>query len=168
MTRTFEEVAGGELDALYQGALFLSGGNPDGAERLLVESISLAFRDHTGDRDPEGVQKWLEARLVRSFLRDVQDGPRDLPEETARRVTPDPGTFEALGPDELFSAAATLPAWPRAALWLVLLRRWSYADAASVMGLDEASVEGLLGYRDALLREMLSSSRDGRMGWGAT
>ena len=168
MARTFEEVAGGELDALYQGALFLSGGNADGAERLLVESISLAFRDQPDARDHAGTQRWLEARLVRSFLRTAEDGPQHLPEKTARRVALDPRTFDSLGSDELFSSAATLPARPRAALWLVLLRRWSYADAASVMEVDEASMEGLLGYRDALLREMLSSTRQGRMGWGTT
>jgi DNA-directed RNA polymerase specialized sigma24 family protein len=166
MSRTFEEVAGGELDALYQGALFLAGGNPHGAEPLLVETVSLAFKEHAVDMEAGVVQRWLEARLVRAFLRNVKDGPQHLPEDTALRVSLDPDTFESLGSDELFSAAAVLPAWPRAALWLVLLRRWSYHDAASAMGVDEGSMDGLLRYRDVLLAEMLSSSRGGRTGLG--
>lgn len=168
MSRTFEEIAGGELDALYQGALFLSGGNPQGAELLLVEAVSLAFTEHSGDMEPDVVLRWLEARLVRSFLRNVKDGPHQLPTVTAGHVKLDPSTFESLGSDELFSAAAVLPAWPRAALWLVLLRRWSYGEAASAMGVDEGSMDGLLRYRDVLLAEMLSSSRGGWTGLGIT
>ena len=44
MARTFEELATPELDALYQGALFLSGGEPSGAEYLVVEAVTLSFR----------------------------------------------------------------------------------------------------------------------------
>ena len=36
MAQTFEELTASELDALYQGALFLSGGIPTEAERLLA------------------------------------------------------------------------------------------------------------------------------------
>ena len=162
MPRTFEELATGELDALYQGALFLSGGDPRGAEHLLVDAVTLAFKEHTAESEPAAIQRWLEARLVRSFLRHLRDGPTPLPEATVRRVALDPETFEALGPGELFAAAGTLPGWPRAALWLVLLRRWSYGDAADAMNVDSEAMEMLLGYRDTLVQEMLSSSRGRR------
>jgi len=166
MTRTFEEAAGAELDALYQGALFLAGGKANSAERLLVEAVSLAFRERVDDTDPRAVQRLLEARLVRSFLRNVESERHQLSERTAPRMMPDANTLESLGSGELFSAAAAVPAWPRAALWLVLLRRWSYGDAASAMGVDERSMEDLLSYRDVLLTEMLSSSRGGPMRLG--
>jgi DNA-directed RNA polymerase specialized sigma24 family protein len=168
MSRTFEELAGDELDALYQGALFLSGGNARGAESLLVEAVTLAFEEHATDTDHAAVQRWLEARLVRSFLRHLREGPTQLPESTARRVALDPATFESLGSRELFAAAAALPAWPRAALWLVLLRRWSYLDAAAAMDIDAGSIEELLGYRDVLLQEMMSSSRGRQMSTGTS
>jgi len=166
MSRTFEELAGNELDALYQGALFLSGGNADGAEYLLVETVTLAFKEHSTDTDPDAVQRWLEVRLVRAFLRSLREEPTQLADSTARRLALDPATFESLGSTELFSAASVLPAWPRAALWLVMLRRWSYDAAANAMDIDIESIQGLLGYRDVLIQEMMSSSRGGQMSTG--
>lgn len=157
MSRTFEELAGTELDSLYQGALFLSGGNAHGAEGLLVNTVTLAFKEHERDAGPDEIRRWLEARLVRSFLRHLREGPLVLYDHTARRVALDPVTFESLGLAELFSAAAVLPPRPRAALWLVLLRRWSYGAAASIMDVDVAELEKLLGYRDVLLREIMAA-----------
>jgi len=166
MSRTFEELAGNELDALYQGALFLSGGNAQGAEQLLVEAVTLAFKEHPTQADPDSVQRWLEARLVRAFLRHLREGPTRLAESTAQRLALDPSTFESLGSEELFAAAGSLPAWPRAALWLVMLRRWSYAEASDALGIDIELIEALLKYRDVLLQEMMSSSRGGQMSTG--
>ena len=157
MPRAFEELASEELDALYQGALFLAGGNTRDAERLMVEAVTGAFREHAQKRDIASVERWLEAGLVRSFLKQLTEGPTLLPEETARRVALEPGTFDAIGPQQLFEAAAELPAWPRAAVWLVLLRRWSYRDAASAMGVDHDAVPGLLRYRDVLVKELIAS-----------
>ncbi len=157
MPHAFEELASEELDALYQGALFLAGGNTRDAERLLVDSVTLAFREHARETDIASVERWLEARLVRSFLKQLTDGPTLLPEETARRVALEPGALDAIGSQQLFEAAAALPAWPRAAVWLVLLRRWSYQDAASAMGVDRDDVPGLLRYRDLLVRELIAS-----------
>jgi DNA-directed RNA polymerase specialized sigma24 family protein len=155
MVQTFEELAGSELDALYQGALFLSGGDRRGAERLLVEAVTLAFQEHVPDSDIGDARRWLEARLARAFLRAVREGPKVLPAETVRRIQLDPGTFDLLDSDALFDAAAHLPPGPRAALWLVLLRRWGYSEAAEVLGIDEETMRVFLGYRDVLMREML-------------
>jgi DNA-directed RNA polymerase specialized sigma24 family protein len=162
MARTFEELAGSELDALYQGALFLSGGDRSGAERLLVEAVTLAFRERVADTEIVDARRWLEARLARAFLRAVQEGPKTLPADTVRRISLDSDTFDLLDADALYDAAASLPPGPRVALWLVLLRRWSYADAARILGVDEEELRVLLGYRDVLLREMLGRGRDGR------
>jgi DNA-directed RNA polymerase specialized sigma24 family protein len=158
MSQTFEEMAGPELDALYQGALFLSGGDPSGAERLLIEAVTLAFREHAADTAPDEIERWLEVRLVRSFLRHMREEPTVLPAATLERVALGPGTFDSMTPDKLFSAAGDLPGWPRAALWLVLLRRWSYEDAAAAMDVEVAVLSVLLGYRDVLMRNMLGSS----------
>jgi len=162
MSKTFEELAGSELDTLYQGALFLSGGDARAAERLLIESITLAFEEHAGDTDERETRRWFEARLVRSFLRHVRGEPRPTAAAPLNRDGIDPNAFQSLGSDELFGAAAEIPAWPRAALWLVLLRRWSYEDAAAAMNIDERWMYTLLGYRDALMRELLGSTRPGR------
>jgi len=164
MSPTFEEWAGPEFDALYRGALFLSGGHLAGAERLLIEAVTLAFKEHPAEMQPAEVERWLEVRLVRSFLRHMLEGPTSLPAETLKRISLAPGTFDSLESGELFSAASTVPAWPRAALWLVLLRRWSYEDAAAVMDVELEAMDVLLGYRDVLMREMLGSSRRPRTG----
>ena len=160
MSRAFEEVASEELDALYQGALFLTGGNSRSAERLLVDAVTLAFREHAQETDIASAERWLEARLVRSFLKHLTEGPTGLPEEAARRVALDPGTFDAIGSQQLFEAAAKLPAWARAAVWLVLLRRWSYRDAASAMGVDRDAIPGLLRYQDVLVKELIASKHN--------
>ena len=159
MSRTFEDITSGELDALYQGALFLSGGDIGGAERLLVDAVTLAFREHAAEAEPDATRRWLEARLVRAFLRLERAGPTPLVDEPAGRPRVDPAVFESFAADDLFRAARRLPAWPRAILWLVLFRRWSYADAARVLDVDIDVVQDLLGYRDVLMREMIGSGR---------
>ena len=142
MSRTFEEMASRELDSLYQGALFLSGGKPWMAEKLLVETMTSSFREH-GKAMPEGaVDHWLEGQLVQQFLLGVELGPSE----------------EA---DTLYAAAAALPPWPRAAVWLVLLRRWSYAEARVALAVDLDVLEDLLRYRDQLMTEILRASPRG-------
>jgi hypothetical protein len=158
VSRTFEELATGELDALYQGALFLSGGDRREAEQLLVDAVVLAFKEHTAEDAPTAVQRRLEAGLVRSFLGDLLDRPAPPPHPTPMHPAHGAGALDALDPDDLFAAAATLPAWPRAALYLVSLRRWSYGDAAHAVNVDVETMEGLLRYRDPLIQEMLTSS----------
>ena len=161
MARTFEEMVGGALDTLYQGALFLSGGNTRGAERLLIDSVTLAFEEHAREVDPSSVERWLEARLVLSFLSHAKGDLPALPPETARRLTLGASTFDGVGPASLFEAAASLPAWPRAALWLVLLRRWTYRDAAEALGIGLEQLPGLLAYRDVLVENLMRSRRPG-------
>lgn len=166
MTRTFEESAGSEMDALYQGALFLSGGDPTRAEGLVVDAITLAFDEHAADIDVRQTRRWLEARLIRAYLREVTiSATAEAPAPLDRRGI-EPEAFDELGPEELFAAAATLPPGPRAALWLVLLRRWSHSDAARAMKIDAASVERLLGYQDVLMRELIGRSRTRRRSGG--
>jgi DNA-directed RNA polymerase specialized sigma24 family protein len=164
MSQTFEEMAGPELDALYQGALFLSGGDAPGAEHLLIEAVTLAFKEHAADTEPDEIERWLEVRLVRSFLRHMHEEPTVLPAATLERIALAPGTFDSMTPGKLFSAARDLPGWPRAALWLVLLRRWNYEDAAAAMDVDVAVLDVLLGYRDVLMQSMLGSSPRSRTG----
>lgn len=164
MARTFEEIATPELDALYQGAMFLSGGEAAGAEYLVVEAVTLAFKEHATDDRVEDVQRWFEARLARSFLRAVHEGATEAPPPAVVIQGVAPTAFMDLGSQDLFLAAATIPAHPRAALWLVLLRRWSYADAARVIGVDESDMPDLLAWRDALMRELVSPGAGDRTG----
>jgi len=146
MSRTFEELASQELDELYQGALFLRAGDRTGAEELLVDTLTEAARDFAQASAATAIRPWLEGRLARTYLAaPVEDaaGPAGPPPawapETAR----------------LLEAAAELPALPRVALWLVLLRRWSYADASEALGVDGARMAELLAYRDILFAAVM-------------
>ncbi len=148
------------MDALYQGALFLSGGDGDRAESLVVDTVMLAFQEHAADTDPEQTRRWFEARLVRAFLRRVRRREDDPPPQPMDRDVLDPGVFEDLGPHRLFEAAEALPPGPRSALWLVLMRRWSRSDAAAAMQVEPQQLDAMLGYRDVLMRELLARRRN--------
>lgn len=157
MARTFEELTGEGLDTLYQGALFLTGGHHEDAEHLLVDALTLAYRQSRGADDPVAV-RWLEARLVRAFL---AEAPR--PDAVTPQVTGvaglDPSILEEIGPEAMFLAAGTLPPMSRAALWLVLVQRWSYVDAAEALDITTERLRDLLRYRDALLVALLRAPR---------
>lgn len=156
MSKTFEEMASRELDSLYQGALFLSGGDARFAERLLVDTMTNSFREHGKGLVEDSIATWMEAQLVRQFLNGVDAGPRLLRRASEPAVA---GAFEGLEADTLFAAATSLPFWPRAAVWLVLLRRWSYADACDALDVDRDILDDLLRYRDVLMTEVLRGSR---------
>ena len=156
MSKTFEEMASRELDSLYQGALFLSGGDARFAERLLVDTMTNSFREHGKGLVEDSIATWMEAQLVRHFLDGVDAGPRLLRNTSETAVG---GAFEGLEADTLFASAASLPFWPRAAVWLVLLRRWSYADACDALDVDRDVLDDLLRYRDVLMTEVLRGSR---------
>ena len=158
MSRTFEERASRELDSLYQGALFLSGGEHEAAEKLLVDTMTASFSEYGKHMSDDAVERWLEGRLVQQFLSEAE--PDDLP--TVERGRPGiRGPFDGLEADTLFAAADALPHWPRAAVWLVLLRRWCYADACGALGVDRDVLEDLLRFRDVLMTEVLRASRRG-------
>jgi DNA-directed RNA polymerase specialized sigma24 family protein len=157
MARTFEELTGEGLDTLYQGALFLTGGHREDAEHLLVEALTLAYRKSRGAEDPVAA-RWLEARLIRAFLAGAS-GPDTVAPSASGAAGLDSSVLEGIGPEAMFLAAGTLPPMSRAALWLVLVQRWSYADAADALDITTERLRELLRYRDALLEALLRVPR---------
>ena len=161
MPRTFEEKVGEQLDGLYQAALFLCAGDRGCAEQLLIDTMIHAFRAHAAQAGAEPFEQWLEARLIHQFLDRVTDG------SVARRPTArvmgsySRGELPEFGADVLFRAAGVVPAQPRAALWLVLLRRWSYDDAARALRVERSTLKEFLLYRDLLLKEILGPTQRG-------
>jgi len=69
-------------------------------------------------------------------------------------------------PFALYKAARRVPPRARAALWLVLLRRWKYLEASRVIETDLDDLKDLLGYRHLLLTAVLRGpeERDGTNG----
>jgi len=150
---TFEEKLGSRLDGLYAGALFLVGGDELAAQALLVDAVREAFRAFRRERPDEGTEEWFDAQLVGAFRRSVGTAwevgrvsvPAEVDPAEAASTDASPPDFSALA-----RAAARIPPRPRGAVWLVVLRRWSYAETARLLGLDPDELPELLAYRRLL------------------
>lgn len=169
MPETFEERLTPRLDGLYAGALFLAGGDEPAAEGLLVEAVRQAFRVFRRARPAGDPDAWFDARLVDAFRRTSGDtpdpaGPATLEERrgvgdfdrraVAASTRSGVGRAGRVGEEVDWSAvadaAAGIPPLPRAAVWLVVLRRWSYAEVARVLEIDPTDLPDLLSYRGLL------------------
>jgi len=164
MHRTFEELAGQEIDGLYHGALFLKAGEEAAAEDLVLWTLTCASQSFRRGLSHSDASRWLEDRLVRAFLAGEAplhsvDGPIDGAEPV--RV---PSAVPAeIDPQALFMAAERVPARARAALWLVIFRRWTYDDASLALDTDPGNLKDLLSYRHVLLTALMrGSSEQGR------
>ena len=60
--------------------------------------------------------------------------------------------------DDLFRGAAAIPEWARAAIWLVLLRRWSYQEACDALRVSQDVLSDMLEHRHALTRVLVSGA----------
>ena len=154
VAKTFEELASQHIDVLYRGALFLSGGEARSAERMLVDTLVEAAPLYAPGLQPTP-QRWLEGTMARRSVSAA--APADRPLTARSRGRPlDILRVESLEAGELFVAAGSVPATARAALWLVTLRRWSYADAGRALGVPPTEIPALLEHRTTLLERALA------------
>lgn len=156
--QTFEELATAEVDHLYQGALFLSGGDEEAAEGLLLWTLTRSFHAYRSADEVIDATRWLEGRLVDEFLSASNAAGLDADEawpESPERQMRQGGEIDSRA---LAVAAARVPFRARAALWLVVLRRWKYQDAAHTLGVSGEEVKNLLRYRDALVGAALGGA----------
>jgi hypothetical protein len=163
MPLTFEERISEDLDALYAGAAFLSGNQGGTARRLLVDAVSLASSEYRGDGDAGAFTRWMEGVLVRTLLASHVPKGESVVRGSRQPTVPRPVRsyeLDAIGWEDMVRGAASVPTQPRAALWLVLLRRWRYSDAAATIGVDLSSLRDLLEHRDAFFREVVSRTVD--------
>ena len=167
MRETLEEFSGRHIDGLYHGALFLNGGQEPPAEDLVLWTLTGAFQEFRQIGDVSAAAEWIEGKLVELFLARAAsgsgddgstevDGPSvDVPSSHE----PFSGTVE-IDPEALFRAGAKMPPLARAAIWLVVFRRWPYGDASIVLGTDVDGVKDLLRYRQVLLTAVVRRSVD--------
>jgi DNA-directed RNA polymerase specialized sigma24 family protein len=163
MPLTFEERISEDLDALYSGAAFLSGSQGGGAQRLLVDAVSRASSEYRLDGDAGAFTPWMEGILVRTLLAsEALAGGKEV--KKRRRPSADrtvgPHELDDIGWADMVRAAARIPIRPRAALWLVLLRRWRYSEAAATIGVDLGALRELLGHRDGFFQEVIRGAVD--------
>lgn len=144
MPQTFEELVGRDLDALYGGALFLVGGHEAGAEDLLLATLREAFHAYRGSGVSSAeTERWLEGRLAGRALVEVTPGePR-----------------EGVSGEPLYRSVAGLSIRSRVALWLVLLRRWSYDATAQQIGVDRGELQELLKRRETIASAIVAPGR---------
>ena len=135
MPRTFEELIGSELDSLLTGALFLTGGHDGTAEELLLATLREAFHMYRRTVvEAKDAERWLEDCLAGRALVDLER----VEEENSISTEP------------LYRESARIPVRPRVALWLVIMRRWSYEAAAQRLNVDRKALMELLQYREQL------------------
>lgn len=180
MHQAFEELAGQHIDGLYHGALFLHGGEETSAQDLVLWTMTGAFQEFRRIKKERALEQWLERKLVEAFLARTEWGSTDggatdaFSEEdpstadlsTAGLSTKVPSSHEPssgaveIDPEALFRAAAKLAPVARAAIWLVLFRRWRYEEACTVLKTDVAGLKGLLRGRHVLLTAVVWRSAD--------
>jgi len=190
--RTFEERVGEKLDVLYDGALVMTGSDTR-AETLVLDVVVSAARAYRhGDRAPD-FGKWIVGRLVRQWLEYERDrsrrerlhGPAPKERRPAMGQEGGAGTIlrRVLGDDTaggiggrrldalIDKALHELPPERRAAVWLVGTMRFGYGEAAVALGVDRATLRGLLfqGRRELQMRLAIllkENERDGTTGHG--
>ena len=170
MNQTFEEFVGPHIDRLYHGALFLNAGEEPPAEDLVLWTLTGAFHEFRGIDEGSASEEWLEGKLVGAFLARAAAGSTDdnsgvtppaaeLPSHKPVGYERSSGAVE-IDPEALFRAGADIPALARAAIWLVVFRRWSYREAFGVLNTDLEGLKDLLQYRQVLLAAVVQGSVD--------
>jgi DNA-directed RNA polymerase specialized sigma24 family protein len=167
MHQTFEELVGRHIDDLYQGALFLNAGEESPAEDLVLWTVTGAFQAFRRI-DGDATERWLERKLVETFL--VRAGWDSMDRESMEAFSgvdpsrPDladtASEIVEIDPEALFRSAAKLPHLARAAIWLVLFKRWRYEEVCDVLKTDVAGLKGLLQGRRVLLTAVVRQPGD--------
>ncbi len=185
MLETVEEFAGRHIDGLYHDALFLHAGDEPLAEDLVLWTLTGAFEVFRHFEEESPPEHWLEEKLIKIFLARTASGTTDdgstdtfsgddlaTDDVSAGDVSMDDvrrdvmsshelssGAVE-IDPEALLQAAENMPPLARAAIWLVVFRRWSYGDASSLLKTDLYGLKDLLRYRQMLLTAVVRGSVD--------
>ncbi len=175
--QTFEEFAATHIDVLYQGALFLHGGEVPQAEDLVLWTMTGAFQQFKRLRGGNASKQWLEGKIVEAFLaRAGADSTSDQRTLLEEGVEADGASAEitagrdwsldpvAIDPEALFRAAAKLSHMGRATIWLVLFRRWRYEEACNVLKTDVDGLSGLLRGRQVRITAAVVQKSENRNG----
>ena len=167
MLETFEEFAGRHIDGLYHGALFLHAGDEPLAEDLVLWTLTGAFQAFRHFEEGSPPEHWLEGRLIEVFLaRSASGSTRD---GSTHAFSGDDLSIDHLSagdvsveidPEALLQAAANMPPLARAAIWLVVFRRWSYGEASTLVETDVEGLKDLLRYRQVLLTAVVRRAVD--------
>lgn len=166
MKRTYEERIGDAVDALYDGALLLTGSR-ERAEALVLDVVVEGARAYQGGVRPSNLEKWIVGRLFRQAVEfERENGGLADPAPVVEAFDgemPDLENEEPSRLDEMFrSTLLELPLLRRAAVWLVGSMGFSYAEGADALGVEGAEFRGLLyGARREMQARLAVTLRDG-------
>lgn len=180
MKLTYEELVGLDLDRLYRAALFLTGGNPDHAERLVSRAVLAGSREYrSSSRLPTRTAHWFDGHLARALLDgkgigetidpgagDALHGRRSGPAQAAAAPVGWYEPFSDLGFDGLARAGGALPPAQRLAFWLVALERRRYGDVAEILAVPRETVAVWIRDAHRTLHRALSVGGPGTSGRG--
>lgn len=129
------------------------------AEDLVQETLTRAIVGAGTFRDGGNLRRWLFAIMHNAFISgcrsrppDAEPLPDDLPDAQCA-----PSQIAHLEAQDVLAALGRLPEAQRAALVLIALEEFSYADAARILGVPP----GTLMSRLARAREALRRAMDG-------
>jgi RNA polymerase sigma-70 factor, ECF subfamily len=134
------EHLGDHVDRLYRAAWALCGDRHD-AEDLVQETYArvLARPRFLRRGDDLGYLFRVLRNTYVSWLRRASRRPAEVAFDEARPMGGD-GIEAVLDAQELFAAIARLPGWARETVVMVDVAGLSYAEAAAVLGIKEATV----------------------------
>lgn len=151
----FEEKIGRALDDLYTGALLLTR-DADRAESLVVETVAEAFRARRREPDSDSFRNRIVSRMVHRHLDRSDEDVSVRGADEAQRHDDRPAldalqallhrldTLEAEDPEGLARLIRVelqeLPLLDRAAVWLVTVLGFTYAEAASALHVDSSHI----------------------------
>ncbi len=165
MLETLEEFTGRHIDGLYHGALFLNCGEGPPAEDLVLWTLTGAFQEFRRMGAGRASERWIERKMVQVFLaRTMPDDDGSTEGDVLLADVPEShgassGAVE-IDAKALFEAAAKIPPLARAAIWLVVFRRWPYGEASQALETDEDGLKDLLRYRVVLVTAVVRRSVD--------
>ena len=149
--RLAEQIAG-----LRRYAFALTGGRQE-AEDLVQDTLVRALAAASSFRTGGNLRAWLFSIMHNAFISDVrQRRPTmvDLNDETSAVAQPPPQLIR-LEVRDVLAALARLPEAQRAALSLIALEDFSYADAARVQGIPLGTVMSRLARGREALRALM-------------
>lgn len=146
---------------LRRYALALTG-NRDDAEDLVQETLTRAIAAAGSFRATGSLRAWLFSIMHNTFLSGVRERAspaRETAEEAPETAEP-PRQLARLEVRDVFTALARLPEHQRAAISLIALEEFSYAEAARIQGVPLGTLMSRLARgREALRRIVTGEPR---------
>lgn len=173
LRRAFEELLREHFDALYYGALDMSG-NASDADDLVQETAMKGLRRFDSFQPGTDFKAWMMRILANTYIdlfrkrrREKPAGAEDAVEALAEAESPlRPADLEFLLPDDVEGALRELPEQQRAAIVLIDVNGLTNQEAAEALGWPLGTVNSRVYRGRAELKKILRRMADGHRAIG--